>query len=167
MNPDPSPSGENEDRKLVAGVGDDPLGVHVVTEFLFCPRAGVIAHESEEKDRGQDIRPVRLGYLPRYEQARIAEAIGRVTLYLLGGVFGGLLVMGLFGILAFTVSPAFLIACWLLLAALIAAVVAGIWVLVVLTYRYSQASGRPAKGAELLRRQTGSRGLVGPGGSGV
>ncbi len=135
----------NEDRRLVASGHDDPLGVHVITEFLFCPRAGVIAHESEESDRGQDTRPIRLGYLPRYDQARIAEAIGRITMYLIGGVVGGLLSIGLCGILTLTVSPTFLIGCWLLLLVLVVGVATGCWALVVLTHRHSRAAGAKPK----------------------
>ncbi len=139
---------EDDDRRLIANRHDESLGVHVITEFLFCPRAGVIAHESEESDHGQDIRSVRLGYLPRYEQARIAEAIGRITMYLIGGIVCSVLTIGLFGILAFTVSPAFLLVCWLLLVVLIAGLAVGVWALAVLTYRHSQAVGAKPKEPE-------------------
>lgn len=54
------------------------IGVHVLSEHVFCPRAGALALESQDEDRGEE----GLGVGPRldyfcydYDQARFDEAI--------------------------------------------------------------------------------------------
>ena len=55
---------------------EDPfLGVHVLTEFVYCARAGLVAQESPVEDFGEDDRPGRLDYLPRYDLANIEAAL--------------------------------------------------------------------------------------------
>jgi len=66
-----------EDRRLLATAHDPELGVHVVGEFLYCPRAGVIAYEADYSDAGLDQRSIRLGYLPRYTVQAITALIGK------------------------------------------------------------------------------------------
>lgn len=44
------------------------LGVHVMSEFLFCPRAGIIAQESKLEDNGSEFEAApALGGIPRFE----------------------------------------------------------------------------------------------------
>jgi hypothetical protein len=47
------------------------IGVHVLTEFEYCPRAGLIAYESDDEDTGQESGVENLDYLPLYELGRI------------------------------------------------------------------------------------------------
>ena len=67
------PPGSN----LTAAPGDPHFGVHVLTEFLYCPRAGIVAYESQPDDDGEDERPGRLDYLPRYDLANIEAVLMR------------------------------------------------------------------------------------------
>jgi hypothetical protein len=123
------------DNRLLAAGNDPDLGVHVVTEFLYCPRAGVITYEEKSDDHGEETRSIRLGYQPKYDLKKIAEEIGRVTMLLLvgiGAVTAGILVAGL---LAVTIWPWAIVVCWLLFLALLVGVPYGLWVLLQLTYR--------------------------------
>ncbi|MEZ6131301.1 MAG: hypothetical protein R3C59_21710 [Planctomycetaceae bacterium] len=44
------------------------LGVHVMSEFLFCPRAGIIAYETRQGDTGADFEAApALGGIPMFE----------------------------------------------------------------------------------------------------
>ena len=44
------------------------LGVHVMSEFIYCPRAGIIALESDRDDMGiEEGAAPALGGIPRYE----------------------------------------------------------------------------------------------------
>ena len=52
------------------------IGVHVLTEFVFCPRAGVIAFEQRRIDTGEEIDgSPRLDYLPDFEIELIEVAL--------------------------------------------------------------------------------------------
>lgn len=52
------------------------LGVHVLSEFVFCQRAGVITHALERSDSGEeDDEAPRLGYLPDYDARLIEESL--------------------------------------------------------------------------------------------
>jgi hypothetical protein len=64
------PSAQDEIRsRLPPALPEDPaLGVHALTEFIFCPRAGIIAWENGAPDTGgADETPPRLDYLPRFD----------------------------------------------------------------------------------------------------
>jgi hypothetical protein len=69
------------------------FGVHTLSEFVFCPRAGIIAaaKRSEEEEPGDD--PVHLDFLPRYSVPVIEEELAlRIrSLGAWGGRFVGLL----------------------------------------------------------------------------
>ena len=42
---------------------DDPwIGVHVLTEFVFCPRAGLIAYEQQANDEDEEPASPQLSY---------------------------------------------------------------------------------------------------------
>lgn len=58
---------------------NDRLGVQVLTEFVFCHRAGLIALANTTDDRGTDLPEVR-DYFPRYDLRRLQEAL-RSTLH--------------------------------------------------------------------------------------
>src|SRR5947209_1200704 len=57
----------------------DPwLGVHVLTEFVFCPRAGLIELEKETRDEGDESQRepwANLSYVPLYDLSEIDERI--------------------------------------------------------------------------------------------
>lgn len=52
------------------------IGVHVLTEFVFCPRAGLIAHDSKADDSGDEywLRP-NLDFQPCYELLHIEHQL--------------------------------------------------------------------------------------------
>lgn len=50
-------------------VAGDNLGVHVVSEHVFCPRAGLITHSETPQDEGVESSILRLDYAPNYELA--------------------------------------------------------------------------------------------------
>ena len=55
------------------------LGVHVLTEFMFCPRAGVMEYEREREDSGEQIdRVARLDYMPDYTVSLIEAEMNRI-----------------------------------------------------------------------------------------
>lgn len=75
-----SVTGESELRSglasLVAKDQTPHLGVHVLTEFVFCSRAGIVAHETQRDDPGQDLDAVRrLDYLPDFSVREIQDAL--------------------------------------------------------------------------------------------
>ncbi len=72
-----------------SGGEEDPpvpkLGVHVLTEFMFCPSAGVLEYEREREDTGEEAdRVARLDYLPDYTIPLIQAEIDRIWSQLLG-----------------------------------------------------------------------------------
>jgi len=63
---------------LPPALPEDPaLGVHTLTEFIFCPRAGIIAWEKGAPDNGDDEPPSRLDYLPRFDIRLMEEELNR------------------------------------------------------------------------------------------
>ncbi len=66
------------------------LGVHAVSEFVFCPRAGLLARESTPVDTGEDEPPLgpRLDGFHDYHEQRFTEEIhaawGNVRLWMTG-----------------------------------------------------------------------------------
>lgn len=54
---------------------DDPLvGVYVVSQFIYCPRAGVIAYENREQHEDEP-EPVNLDYMPIYDLPGLYERL--------------------------------------------------------------------------------------------
>lgn len=53
------------------------LGVHVLTEFLYCPRAGLVAFESDRDDDGEEWGIAKLDYLPLYDARRMRQELNR------------------------------------------------------------------------------------------
>ena len=69
-----------EQRLPAARSTDAMLGVHVLTEFIFCPRAGLLTWERRNDDDGEDAeRPPRLDYVPDYFLREITEELQAVT----------------------------------------------------------------------------------------
>lgn len=61
---------------LIATDRTPHVGVHVLTEFVFCSRAGVLAHEAQQGDPGQDFDAApRLDYLPDFSVREIQDAL--------------------------------------------------------------------------------------------
>lgn len=53
-----------------------PIGVHVLAQFEFCERAGLISSELSTEDTGEESEALpRLDYLPDYEESRIRERL--------------------------------------------------------------------------------------------
>lgn len=82
MPPDKPPlriygSSEPPKRRRVEASSSDPwLGVHALTEFIFCSRAGLIAHEQQEEETDDEEQPAAqsLDYTPTYYSARQIES---------------------------------------------------------------------------------------------
>ena len=49
------------------------IGVHVLSEFVYCSRAGLLVYGQDEEDRGDEEPIQRLDYLPMYELNEIDE----------------------------------------------------------------------------------------------
>jgi hypothetical protein len=61
---------------LAAADGTPWIGVHVLTEFMFCPRAGLLAHEASRDDPGEELdRAPRLDYLPDFTIEELERAL--------------------------------------------------------------------------------------------
>ena len=68
--------GSHSDGDMAAQDTTPWIGVHVLTEFIFCPRAGVIAFEQKRIDSGEEIDGApRLDYLPDFEIELIEAAL--------------------------------------------------------------------------------------------
>ena len=81
------------------------IGVHTLSEFVFCPRAGVISHEVKNDDSGVDTGFVDLSYSPDYDMilakqefANIGKRFERFSFGLLGATLTTML-------LGFAVKP--------------------------------------------------------------
>lgn len=64
---------------------DDPLlGVHVLSQFVFCPRAGVCSYEARQEVADDEPSPAQLDLLPRYDihdiENAFSEGVTRLTL---------------------------------------------------------------------------------------
>lgn len=72
--------GPRDDRPIAAheeGLGR--IGVHVLTEFVFCPRSGMFVYEEGRADTGEESDgPPRLDYIPDYHRPLIEEALSRI-----------------------------------------------------------------------------------------
>ena len=64
-------------------MSDDPvirplLGVHVLTEFVFCKRAGLVSHVEGKKDTGVELSVSDLDYMPFYELQEMDQALAKL-----------------------------------------------------------------------------------------
>ena len=66
--------GESHPPSRMVGIAGDPwLKVHALAESIFCPRAGILAHENQREE--DDDEPPSLYTLPKYELAAIEQAL--------------------------------------------------------------------------------------------
>lgn len=77
------------DESLRAAPDDPRISVHELSEFVFCPRAGLVAQESQKEDTGRESGTEHLDYLPEYNllelQRHLKRAADQVT-WLLGAM---------------------------------------------------------------------------------
>lgn len=79
------------------------IGVHTLSEFVYCPRAGVISHEQKHDDSGVDTGFVDLSYSPDYDIGLLKEEITKIVRRLEHfslGLLGGTLATIVFGMSA-------------------------------------------------------------------
>ena len=62
------------DSRIAARSGDPSIGVHCLTEFVFCARAGLCAYEQEKDDDETPLKP-STSYLPIYHRERLARQL--------------------------------------------------------------------------------------------
>lgn len=78
--------------------GDPGLGVYALTQFVYCPRAGIITTEQADPDAEEQPEMRRLDYLPRWSLAeierRLAELFraGLMWLGIVGGITAGAMI---------------------------------------------------------------------------
>ncbi len=65
--------GSRQPSRMRAVAGDPWLKVHAVAEYIFCPRAGILAHENHHDD--DDEEQPSLYTLPKYELEAIERAL--------------------------------------------------------------------------------------------
>lgn len=96
---------------------DDPMiGIHVLSQFVYCPRAGVCAHETRQCDLDEEPLPANLVDLPQYELSQIEEGFARAKSQLLIVVGAVMFVAALGFYVTARFAPPFV---WLLVAFLI------------------------------------------------
>ena len=79
-----------------SSAADGPfVTVHALSEFVFCPRAGLIAQESAAEWE-EEIGQARLNYLPRYDWMDIVWRLRHATI----GVFNWAVVLGIVAMLS-------------------------------------------------------------------
>ena len=77
---------------LPAGKYDREISVYCLSEFAFCPRAGLCSYE-QDREYEEDDQSVRLSYLPIFEPEELARRLKELIRQILWIFFGG---MGLF-----------------------------------------------------------------------
>ena len=79
--------------------------MHELSQFVYCPRAGLIAYEAEKEDEGVEGRPTDVSYLPEYSLINIEAAISRAVVILLVLVTLGVVAAIAAGIAALNQQP--------------------------------------------------------------
>jgi hypothetical protein len=100
-----------------ADYGKPVLGVHVLTEFVYCRCAGLVAYESKGEDIGEEPRGRPLDYSPMYHYRDICLQYIRVMDRLVQWVLVGI------AILIATVVCTLLISRWFLLSGTLGAAI--------------------------------------------
>lgn len=71
------------------------LGVYVLTEFVYCPRAGICAHETEREEEEDSLSLSFFSFNPLYTlaeiEAALQRAINEMTWYAAGAAFSAVL----------------------------------------------------------------------------
>lgn len=129
----------DHEARLQASEDDKWVTVRTVSQHLFCHRAGVITHESRQEDAGFEGRPIRLGYLPRYDLREIESMIGKWMTASVIGSIAGALVVALLCLAAWVFDPRLLVLAAAVLLALAFGAVAALSVLFVLVWRLNNA----------------------------
>jgi len=84
---------------------DPVIGVHVLTEFVFCPRAGLCAYEARGEDLGDEILAPSVDYLPRYDLHQMEDALQEVKRRIWGLALVGSVVAAATAVLTLFVHP--------------------------------------------------------------
>lgn len=133
--------------KLARDEDAPQLGVHVMSEYIYCRRAGIIAAESREDDSGAEfIAAPALGGVPTHEVDRLEAALERLTRSLQQV---GLLFLGVLVIIAVVTAFDRSLAVVLLIGAIVGAIVTGrfFWWDEVKRYLYCKKRLREARRA--------------------
>jgi len=85
-----------ETQDLIARTDDPRVGVHTLTEFIYCPRAGLVSFEQQQEDRGEEGPAIYLDYLPQYDLIRMAATWDQLFRRLLLGAGTMVLLMFVF-----------------------------------------------------------------------
>lgn len=108
--------------RMSASPRDPYVGVHALSEYLFCPRAALLAVESEPDEEPLD-RPRRIDYVPLYfSEYSIVQALQFKSLLLGGCTFAAIVfAVSAYGLADMLGSWSFLLAGLVLIALFIAA----------------------------------------------
>ena len=102
--------------RMHAAPGDPTIGVHVLTEFIFCPRAGLCIYEENIDDPGEELLlEPNTDYMPRYDLHEIENALQEVKLKLWQKMLQGMAVVAITGLLSMLIHPELI---WLALVGL-------------------------------------------------
>jgi hypothetical protein len=88
------PTRRHEPQRLRLAAGQDTpwLGVHLITEFIFCPRAGLLLYEQNpDEEEPEETDLPQLDYVPHYQLSEIERALTRAIQQL--RMRGGLLLL--------------------------------------------------------------------------
>jgi hypothetical protein len=78
--------------RLAASKNDPDLTVHRLSEFVFCPRAGLCLYEQDEDFHEEEADEVNLSYLPIHEKEELIRTYKALIRQLIGiGVSGAVL----------------------------------------------------------------------------
>ncbi len=125
---------------------DDPrLTVHGLSEFAFCPRAGVCLHEQDETFQSQDEEPDS-SYLPIFERDELERSLKFLLTQFWSAILCGLVAFSAAGFVAWITGRPLI---WLAAVgcaaiALLAAIDRGYWALVAWQHLdlYQRAEGQ-------------------------
>ena len=126
------------------------ISVHELSQFVYCPRAGVITYESETEDEGVEGRPTNLGYLPKYWLIDIEAYISRAAVVLCVLVSLGVIALVVAGVAALAGDLRMFRFAQVSLGVSLVASLVDIAVLIVLLRRRRQALGTPPREPQFL-----------------
>ena len=79
---------------LQARPDDQPLSVYALTEFVFCPRAGLCTYGQYEEFEERDMKPSAT-YLPIHDQRELELKLKKLTQQFWNVLLGGGMTTGL------------------------------------------------------------------------
>jgi hypothetical protein len=127
-----------------------PLSVHELSQYKYCPRAGLLAFEAPLNEAGEDWPRVRLSYLPKYNLAEIERWISNATLVLIGSVGLAAIALGWVFLASMFGSGKTDVYGWLAFGVLFLASAADLVVIMLLVRRRREALGTPAREPEFV-----------------